>query len=451
MKTIDGFKYLIHSLMRDNGLCHARVRQLVEQEESSNAARYELNEKHLLQTLKIASYVIPAYRYINAPKENLGNFIQSLPILTKHDLLTNPRVYYPSLGLKRYITSAGMTSGTTGTPLTIYRSLDSVIWEYAFIQRHWSWSGFERGMPRATLRGDNVTPADKKTPPFWHYNRWENQLILSSRHLRPPYIEQIIEKLRSFNPYILQAYPSTAYEVARHLSQHCETLDIPYIYTGSEMLYPHQRELIANAFNARVMDFYGMAERVTMATQCEHGNYHINPEYSYVEIVDEDGHPTSDEGFIVGTTFHNSAMPLIRYRLSDRSKWKPGQCPCGRSYPMIEPIAGKYEDRIYGSAGTPISPSIVTFAFKGLHNIERAQVAQIGLAHWEIRVIPMTGFSTAEKEQLVHNIHNLVDPDIKLDIVECTDIPRTAAGKYRWVVNEWRDTGTLNNGQQCVG
>ena len=81
------------------------------------------------------------------------------------------------------------------------------------------------------------------------------------------------------------------------------------------------------------MDMYGMAERVAFATECEYGQMHVNPDYSFVEIVDAAGRPTADVGYVVGTTFHNHAMPLVRCRLSDRTRWKRGQCACGRAFP----------------------------------------------------------------------------------------------------------------------
>ena len=209
-----------------------------------------------------------------------------------------------------------------------------------------------------------IVSADKVTPPFWFYNRHNNQSLLSSPHLKPAFIDLIADELSKFSPYLLEAYPSTAYELALHLLRSGRELKIPYVYTGSEVLYPHQRDAIEKAFYGRIMDHYGMAERVAYATECEQGNMHVNTDYSYVEIIDENGRPTEADGYIAGTTFHNLVMPLVRYRLSDRTKWKRGSCACGRSYPMIEPVVGKVEDVIYGSDGSVVSPSVITFAFK---------------------------------------------------------------------------------------
>lgn len=429
-----GFRYAL----RDNLLCSVKVRAL-QRHDNWDMERLEAYRNKLLhRTLWAAQKRLKGFSRIepHVPSSGIVSFLNdNYPIISKTDLLNNQELYYPHGGHSFPWTVKGKTSGTTGTPLEVFRSMDSVLWENAFLKRHWSWSGFTEGMKRATLRGDNIVPLEQDKPPFWVHNRFNNQLLVSSRHQKPQNMGHIIEALQHFQPHLLQAYPSTAFVLANHLERINATLHIPYVFTGSEMLYSHQRELI-EARIGKVMDFYGMAERVAFASECERGNIHLNTDYSFVEIVNEAGELTSDYGYVVGTTFHNLLMPLIRYRLSDRTKWKPGTCPCRRPYPMIEPIAGKYEDTIYGSEGDPISPSIVTFALKGVHNIACSQVAQTQPSIWEVRIVPMSGYSDADGAQIVRNVHSMVDANITVEIKIVPDIARTSVGKYRWVVNE---------------
>jgi phenylacetate-CoA ligase len=432
------FYYGFRFALRDNALCAARVRTLLSHESWNSARLDDLRDKLLERTLLAAHRRLPAYAATHPrlrPCHIVSFLRENYPIVDKTDLLTQREHFYPYNGRSLPWLPKGKTSGTTGTPLEIFRSVNSLVWENAFIKRHWFWAGFTDGMKRATLRGDHVVPLQQTRPPFWLYNRFNNQLLISSRHLSHNNLGPIVDALRRFGPYLLQAYPSTAFTLARYLERIDEVLDIPYVFTGSEMLYSYQRELI-EARIGKVLDFYGMAERVAFASECEFGNLHVNSDYSFVEIVDEAGRPTDEYGFIVGTTFHNLAMPLIRYQVSDRTRWKPGACACGRSYPMIEPIAGKFEDTIFGSDGNVVSPSIITFAFKGVLNIANSQVAQVGPGAWEIRIVPMPSYSEADGQQLKRNIASMVDPrlDVRVKIVQ--DIPRTLAGKYRWVVNE---------------
>jgi len=115
---------------------------------------------------------------------------------------------------------------------------------------------------------------------------------------------------------------------------------------------------------------------------------------------------------------------------------------------MIEPVTGKVEDSIFGSNGAFVSPSVLTFAFKGVQNIKKSQVAQVAPERWEIRLVPAPAFGADDRHKLVDNIHNLVDPGVNIDVVLRDEIPCTASGKFRWVVNEWSGAGELPGSSQ---
>lgn len=437
--------YGTRALLRDNAVCRHLVNRLRGNEYLPPERMAAMQNARLSRTLRAAARNIGRYRLharvlAKLRAEEAADFLRErIPIITKDDLLADRKGFYPRGGKLRPWSILGRTSGTTGSPLEVVRSLPSVVWANAFKKRHWTWSGFHEGMPRAMLRGDLVVAPDSMRLPVWFYNRYNRQLIVSSRHLKPPFFPHIVDALRKFAPFMLEAYPSTAYELALYLQQHGETLPIPFVYTGSEVLYPHQRAAIEQSFGTTVMDHYGMAERVAYATECELGNLHVNSDYSFVEIVDDNGAPTNDEGYLVGTTFHNLLMPLLRYRLSDRAKWKREECGCGRRYPLIHPVTGKYEDLIWGADGTPVSPSVITFAFKELKHVRCSQVAQVGPGRWQVRLVPEATFTDADRDGLVARLKRFVDANLDVNVVLVPDISRTPAGKYKWVVNEWRN------------
>jgi len=432
---------------RNNYLFRKTLHKIRNNPVLNNSEQHKYQMTALLRTLDTATQTIPFYKKIKLLKngrEDEQSLLARFPVISKNYLLENREILYPAKGNKKSWWSLGKTSGTTGTPLEIFRSYFSVLHENAFIRRHWEWCGFKEGMKQASLRGDLVVPIERKVPPFWFYNPFENQLLLSSRHLRQGCFGHVAEALEKFSPYLMEAYPSTAYELAQYLKAKNRYIKIPYIFTGSEILYQHQWELITERFQSKIMDFYGMAERVAFASMCQYGNMHLNTDYSFVEILDENNQPTSDYGYIAGTTYHNLVMPLIRYKLSDITKWKHGQCQCGRTFPMIEPIQGKFEDVLYGGEGNPISPSVLTFAFKGVRNILKSQVAQVEDKLWEVRIVPDDGFGNEDQDKLVANIHHQVDSAVKVFVKMVKDIPRTSSGKYRWVVNEWKKKSQQN-------
>lgn len=438
----NSLKFCYRYFLRDNSsILSGRLGKLRTYEESPNHFQSNWVAEMILRTLRYSVKNIPFYSNFQklvsqANKENVVHIIQQLPVITKRDLLDKKNSFYPRNG-KSIWWSVGKTSGTTGTPLEVYRDYNSILYETSFIRRHWQWSGFKHRDKRATLRGDIVVPVDRSKTPFWFYNFFDNQLLISSRHLQDQYLPWIVDKLEAFSPKILEAYPSTAYELAKYLDSSSRKINIQYVYTGSEILYDHQRELIEKSLNAHVMDFYGMAERVAFASQCKQGNMHLNTDYSFVEILDENNMQTKGRGFITGTTFHNLSMPLVRYKLSDIAKFSDENCTCGCNFPLIESIQGKFEDILYGGSGNPVSPSVLTFAFKGLKYIKRSQVAQIEKSKWEIRVVPDNKYSEEESNKLVENIKTMVDSSVRVSVKIVPEIDRTAAGKYRWVVNEW--------------
>jgi phenylacetate-CoA ligase len=429
------------ALLRDHPANRSRLLALQRNESLSRAQLDQLQARLLHATLRSACARLPFYANAarDFPVAAAADVLrQQFPIIDKESLQAHREDLYPYHGRKMPWQPPGKTSGTTGTPLTVFRSLQSLLMEQAFVKRHWSWAGYRDGMVRATLRGDLGADIRRHDPPFWFWNRYNRQLLVSSRHLTDAHADAIIDRLETLSPAMLQAYPSTAFTLAGLLARRNRRLRIPLVFTASEPLYQHQRALITERLGGKLMDMYGMAERVVFATECEHGQLHVNPDYSYVEIVDDEGRPTDGEGYLVGTTFHNHVMPLVRYRMSDRTRWKPGQCACGRAFPMIEAVSGKLEDRITGSRGAAVSASVLTFAFKGLEHIRKSQVAQVGPARWEVRVVPTARFGPAEQQRLVDNIHQLVDPDVAVKIVLKDDLPNTAAGKFRWVVNEYQ-------------
>jgi phenylacetate-CoA ligase len=436
MSLLKKFKYILRYFLLDVFVVKRRIDKLRTNSKLSFENFDQLQEQLLLKTLQAAKNKIPAYKNIPLPNGSVKKHLSTYyPVISKNDLLQQRSLYYPNSGVKRPFQIVGKTSGTTGSPLDIFRSYNSIAWENAFVKRHWlDICETDQLVKRATLRGDQIA-TDVQNGVFWMFNPLDKQLLLSSKHLSEDTFAKFAQIIQKYQPVILQAYPSMAFQLANYASEQNIQVSVDYVFTASEMLYDYQRELIEKQLG-RVVDFYGMAERVAMATECKFRNLHVNTDYSFVEILDDDNNPTFEEGYIVGTTFHNEVMPLIRYKLSDRTKWKPGTCQCGSHYPMIEPISGKFEDILYDTDKRPVSPSLITFAFKGVNNIKKSQVAQIADEKWVVRIVPAADYGEQDGNKVIQNLRELVSDKVNAEIVLVEDIAKTSAGKYRWVLNE---------------
>ena len=340
----------------------------------------------------------------------------------------------------------GHTSGTTGSPLSVFYSPDAVTMNYAVMDRVYrlahSRLGGDASNPGervAVVRGNVIVPLSKNRPPFWRHNRHMNQLLMSSFHLSPDNLPSYFDALRDFKPQVLDGYPSSLYVLAKTLLNRNERLPLKAAITSSETLYDFQREAIELAFQCRVFDYYAAAERVVFSAECDHHQgHHLCEEYGITEILDEDDRVLAPghEGTLVGTSLHNVGMPMIRYRTTDRTAIKANLCTCGRTLPLMEDVTTKAEDLLRLKDGRLIPPSVLTHPFKPLDCIDASQIVQTDLDRLVIRLIPRAEYTQKHADQLVRDLKARVGDDMRIDIELVEELPRTARGKFKWVISE---------------
>ena len=121
---------------------------------------------------------------------------------------------------------------------------------------------------------------------------------------------------------------------------------IKSVLLSAEYVPEHSRELIARTWRCRVNEQYSMTETgYTGPVTCHvPGGYHVWEAGLYFEIIDPDSGeavPEGEYGEIVVTTLLRRAMPLIRYRTGDRSRFVPGECACGIVLRRLERVSAR--------------------------------------------------------------------------------------------------------------
>ncbi len=367
--------------------------------------------------------------------------LRRLPVLTR-DIIKHRCADLVSRHPSMARLAEGHTSGTTGSPITLFYDDEMIAMNYAVMDRQYRWAGLrlQTGGDRvAVVRGNVIVPLGQKRPPFWRHNRDLNQLVLSSFHLSPEHLDAYLAALREFAPAVLDGYPSSLYVIARMLLKRDERLPVRAAITSSETLYDFQREAIEKAFCCRVFDYYAAAERVIFSVECDHHEgHHLCEEYGVTEVLDDDGQPLTKgtEGYLVGTTLHNRGMPLIRYRTTDRGAFKTERCSCGRALQLTEDVTTKAEDLLRLRDGRLIPPSVLTHPFKPLDSIEGSQIVQTDLDRILIRIVPGGAFEEKDRSHLLRELHARVGDDVRIDVELVDELPRTSRGKFKWVVSQ---------------
>jgi len=364
--------------------------------------------------------------------------LHKLPLLTRDDVKHN----FETLTARNFKSSQltiGHTSGTTGSPLEFYYDKNVCLIKNVVDWRQKSWAGVSPGDKIAFFLGRVIVPITQKRPPFWRSNRILNHMFLSSFHLSGNNIEKYIEQLERYAPVALEGYPSTAYIIARFLLSKNKTLPLKAVFTSSETLFPQQREAIEKAFECKLFDFYGLAERVMFATECSaHEGHHLNMDFGITEILTKDNQPasTGEPGRIVATGLHNFGMPLIRYQTSDITSINREKCSCGRSFPLMKDVATKDEDIITTKDGRLISSSILTHPFKPMHNVAESQIIQEDRDCIRIKIVKHPTYKDKDTIYLLNEFQKRVGSDMKIEVEFVDSIPRTKAGKFKWVISK---------------
>ncbi len=283
------------------------------------------------------------------------------------------------------------TSGTTGEPMQILWNQNDY---FSSIMNHWKY------------RNDNfgITPASrcctsmKNIPGGGAYYIDGNKMIFSVKDFTYDSIAEIIKGMTEFKPewmYIQNSILFVLVYAARKLGLTFPD-SLKYIEYMGEPICGYFRNETAKMIPVRTSNMYGCVETNGISNECVCGQNHLLPDNVYVEIVDEEGNVkiNGEKGFVCVTGLHNTAMPMLRYRLNDVAVIKNGKkCPCGNQNPIIEIMAARMpeflilDDKDVYPKASMYSPIGIGFR---LFEIEDGDIAftlkMNSLDHYEIQV-----------------------------------------------------------------
>jgi len=396
-------------------------------------------DERLAFILQRAATRVPYYREQWAARRRAGDHaaldrLENWPILEKEAVRTEPRAFVADdCNLRRMLHE--QTSGTTGKPLHIWRSRDTVSALYALsLARTRAWHGLSRNDRWAMLGGQLVVPTAQRRPPFWVWNGALRQLYMSSYHLAPDLVPRYLDALVRYKIDYLLGYTSSLYALAQEVLRSGRTdVRMRVAITSAEPVPAAERETIAAAFQCPVRETYGMGETVAAASECEHGTLHEWPEVGVIEVRDGAAAvPAGASGELICTGLLNADMPLIRYRVGDAGRLAPAgiPCACGRPLPAIAGLDGRTNDLLLTRDGRRIA--WVNPVFYGLP-VRQGQIVQESIDLLRVRYVPAPEFTADTAATITQRLHERLGPiSVVLDAVP--EIPRGANGKFRAVV-----------------
>jgi phenylacetate-CoA ligase len=326
------------------------------------------------------------------------------------------------------------TGGSTGVPVGFYLERGvSRPKEQAFLERMWQRAGYRRGDRLVVIRGHVTTRHSGGG--IASYDATRDWLMLSSYHLSQRRFAEYRRAIESFRPRILHAYPSAALILAELVEQSGRPLAVKLdaLLCGSENLTVPQKRILERVFGCRVYRWYGHSERAVLAGEGERSElFYFFPQYGFVEFALPDAEGLRE---VVGTSFHNMVMPLIRYRTDDLVQ--PVGDETEREFPWaaVLGIRGRQHEFLVSGQGRRISLTAFNMhdgIFDGLYAVQFRQ-DQPGKA--EMRYIPSPGFDTRRLSDITARVLRKLGDDFDLGLVQVEETEKTAQGKHRWLVS----------------
>jgi phenylacetate-CoA ligase len=411
---------LADRLIRRNPLYYRGFRRLLQQTERATLQERRAMAERLLQRSRAWAGALPGYGRLDLVRP-----MAEQPVLMKEALVSRAEDFQATSWLPA---AHAATGGTTGVPLQLVRSLPSLTMEQAMIDHLAAKAGIDLPASRvAVLRGDGIKDPNDTRPPFWRQAS-PQRVVFSSNHLNAANYPAFEAELMRFQPDVLLAYPSSLELLTDLAEERDSAVRFKLVITSSEMLRVGQRARVRRCFGAALIDYYGMAERVSAAYSQEDGQYRFIFPYGFTELLE-----TSPGRYrIVGTALWNKRQPFWRYDTDDIAI-----LPQGASVEQRERVAlgidafsgieGRVTDYFLLADGSRIwTLDQVPYGVSGAATV---QLMQESLDTAVLIVVPNSKFSDHTLDVLRHNFYLKAPRSIKLRL-EVRDSPyRLANGK----------------------
>lgn len=391
--------------------------------EMSNEELKNRNEERFLYIFRRAydksSFYHRLYTEAGIKKEDIKCLedIKKLPVITK-DMVK--KYATEMLTVPKWQVIAAHTSGTTGTPLTVYESWSSIWWSQAYIYAARLRNGFKEGDALVSLRGN----LDRNT---MHMKvHVSNTLYLSSYCINKDTVQSYYDLIIKHKPVAIEGYPSSLYTLALCMNEVGLKLSIPIAFTSSETLLSYQRTFIERQLGTEIFDNYGMTERTIYLKEANnHLGYYELPGYSINEYL-EDGE--------ICTSLINSAFPLIRYRSNDVVEL--ADFDADHPQVIVKSIEGRKEDFLICKDGAHIQR--LDFIFKGVNHVKYGQLIQENNGFLNVNIVTDCGFTEEDENTIIKNVQLRIGKaniDFKINHINEAELVYTKRGKFKFLVH----------------
>jgi phenylacetate-CoA ligase len=364
-----------------------------------------------------------------------------LPIMTKKDF-QKPLSERLSNGFTVKNIYVNKTSGSSGDPFVFAKDKFCHALTWANIINRFGWFGIDFNSSfQARFYGIPLDFIGNKKERF--------KDLLSNRHrfiifnLSDEILEKVLLKFQNTKFDYINGYTSSIVLFAKFLQKKnivltsvCPTLKCCVV--TSEMLFEEDKMLMEKQFGVPIINEYGASELDLIAFQNPNGEWQVNSETLFVEILDEENNvlPNGKEGRIVITSLYNKAHPFIRYDIGDvgildeKSTFKK---------PILKKLIGRTNDIAILPSGK-ITPGLTFYyvtksIIENDGNVKEFMIKQTKIDTFEVEYVSEKALTEGQIVTIKKAITIYLESGLIFTFIRKEKLKRSKSGKLKQFVS----------------
>ncbi len=390
------------------------------------------------QKQAIVSYHLGHNQYYKTLVKNANsNDWNSIPVMSKQDL-QQPLKTRLSDGFTSNNVYVNKTSGSAGDPFVFAKDKFCHAMTWAIIQDRFNWIGLDfNSSKQARFYG---IPLDTKG---YYKERFKDALSKRYRFsvfdLSDAAFERHLKKFKKTSFEYLNGYTSSIVQFAKFLNRKgivltsiCPSLKACIV--TSEMLFDEDKKVMETQFGVPVINEYGASELDLIAFQNPKGDWQVNSETLFVEIVNAQGNslPHGEEGRVVITSFYNKAHPFIRYDIGDIGTLS---IKSSLKQPILKKLLGRTNDIAILPSGKKAAGLTFYYITKSIieddGNVKEFVIHQLKIDTFKIEYVSSTELSKEKIKTITSEMEQYLEKGLTIIFERNDRLERSKSGKLK--------------------
>lgn len=362
---------------------------------------------------------------------------QDIPVMSKNDLQI-PLEKILSNGFSKAQVFVSKTSGSSGHPFVFAKDKFAHALTWAHIMHLYKQHGIKvgeslearfYGIPK-DFKGHQKERLKDKIAHRYRFDIFD----LSNQNL-----SKFIATFREKPFEYINGYTSSIVMFAKFLKDQnlvlktiCPSLKI--CITTSEMLFENDRTLLEDIFGIPVVNEYGASELGVIALEDGNGDWVVNNQTMFIEVVDKKGQvlPYEKEGDLVITSLYNKAYPIIRYKIGDMGALSQ---PNSKGQQVLKKLTGRTNVFALLPSGKKVPALAFYYVTKSViedkSEIKELKVVQQTKNSFLIKYVSETELNENQKKSIVSAVEKYLESGLELKFKRIKQLQRNKSGKLR--------------------